>query len=440
MKRLLKNLTLLFILGGSVAGAQNIWNCTSFNTSSSGACSVQLAFTSSPAFTIRGNGSYPQVTGTQVQLVGIGSLHAGYGMFYSSTVDVRAFTSTFTFVPDQWNAAFVVQNATYPSGYIGNNFTAGAGCEGGFYQAENVGSTNNTFGIQFSNSDSLAAPGGPSYSYSTVQIYQQHQIPCNQDNTSFPNYFSTTKLSTSPVNLGTSTTTSYTTTGDVYSVTVTYNGSDLSLCIYDVTAASGSCSSGTSGTGTFFTHTWSNVPIPAYLDSTTGYVGLMSGVGSGPAEPSAAPLFVNSFAYTVNSATGTPGTSAPSNGITAAANPTFSPAAGTYGAAQNVTLSDSTTTAYMCYTLSTSTCGGNITPIPDNIGGCGAGTKYTTAVNVPATNTLCARAGVDQTLGPTTMVMPSGLASAGYTITAGGTGTPVTLGGKAGLSGKAQAQ
>ncbi len=333
-------------------------------------------------------------------------------MFYKSVVDVRAFTSTFTFVPDRWNFAFVVQNATYPSGYTNQQFTAGAGCEGGFYQATNVGPTNNTFALSFSNSDYLQASDS-SYTYSNVQLYQQQQIPCNPDEV-FPNYWSTTRYSTSPVPLNSPSNASGTTTGDTYSATVSYDGSNFSLCMYDATLAAGSCSSSTSGTGTYYTHTWSNVSIPAYLDSTTGWVGLMSGVGSGPNEPSAVPLYVNSFSYTVNSATASPGSTAPVNGAPATANPTFSPAPGSYAGTQAVTISSTTRNSYSCYVLSASTCAGSVTPIPANDGTCGVGTLYSSPVAVSSSQTLCARSGTNY--GGT---MPSGLSTGVYTINGG---------------------
>jgi hypothetical protein len=85
------------------------------------------------------------------------------------------------------------------------------------------------------------------------------------------------------------------------------------------------------------------------------------------------------------------------------ANPTFSPAAGSYGTTQSVTISDATTSAVIVY-------------CQDTINTCTPVTSYTVAVSVSTTGYLRAQATES---GFTT----SGVASAGYTI--GGT-TPTS--------------
>ena len=66
--------------------------------------------------------------------------------------------------------------------------------------------------------------------------------------------------------------------------------------MYDVTAANGSRSSGSSGTGTFFQKTWTAVNIPALVSGNTAYVAI---TGSTMPSGDNAALLLNSWSCTV---------------------------------------------------------------------------------------------------------------------------------------------
>ena len=381
------------------ASAQTtIFNCSS-GFSSSGACQVGV-FSGGP-FEVLGtqNGSSPALSGTSVLLASPGAEHTALSMIYQTPVAATAFTTTFTFVPDGQSLAFVVQNNNGGGTFGGAaNFSSGAGCEAGFYQAfvpPNAAATN-IFALLFDSTSSLTESG--SFSYSSVQIYQQYQSPCNP-NDSGPGYWSTTKFSTSPVPLNSPATTPNTSTGDTYSATVTYDGSNVILNMYDVTAG-GSCPG-----ASCFTREWSDVSIPSLVNGTTAYVGFTEGTGT---VTSSFPLYVRSWSYTVNSPTATPGSTPPVAGGTPAANPTYSPAAGAYSGAQTVTISDATSGANICYTLGAS--GLTIMPLPNNLGGCAVGTPYTGPVTISSNQTLYAIAGTNAT------GLPSGIVQGAYSI------------------------
>jgi hypothetical protein len=422
---------LFFILLVGLSAAAQVINCPSgFNGNTSGACSVATyyngtSFASAQQIWVRGGQCFGtpcnNISGSQINFVPVGSTHNGFGMTYSpNQINVQAFTTTFTFIPAAWNFSFVIQNDTNTPGYENAAFSAGASCEAGFYQDDGVDPTPNyLFAMDFDNS----GYNGGSYAYSTVQIYTQHQSPC-QPNDGGTHWWPTTKLSTSPVPLNSPYNSQYTTTGDTYSATVTYDGSNLSLCLYDVTASNGSCSSATSGTGTYFQNTWTNVLIPSMVGATTAWVGFSSAVGSGsPQEPSEYPLYLNSWVYSVNTPTGTPSytawnaNSTYNNGTTSTASPTYSITPGTYSSTQSVTLSDSTGSSNICYVLSSTT--PTLFPQVDNNGGCASGTAYSGAISVSSTATLYAMAGTPWGTGP-----PSSLVAGTYTISGSAAATP----------------
>ena len=219
-----------------------------------------------------------------------------------------------------------------------------------------------------------------SFSYSSAQIYQSGQSPCNP-NDSGPNYTLIDKISSSPVPLNSPANAQGTSTGDVYSATVTYDGTNLTLNMYDVTAG-GACP----GTKLLHPHMDMSIYHRGWV-ANTAYVGFTAATG----ETSNYPLYIDSFSYTEGSTTPPAHRSTPQ-----AATPTFSPAAGTYSGAQSVTISDATSGATIYYTTN------GTTPTTSS-------TKYTGPITVSSTETL-------QAIAVATGDANSAVASAAYTI------------------------
>jgi hypothetical protein len=371
------------------ASAQTIFNCSS-GFSSSGSCGVSIIYPINTPFAVVGstNGTTPALSGSKVDLIPSGATHAALSLNYRTEVNDQSFTSTFTFVPNGQNVAFVLQNdniCTSNTCFLGANFSAGAGCEAGFFQAftpENS-AVNNIFALEL---DSYSYLGSTqSFSYSSAQIYSAGQSPCNP-NDSGPNYTLIDKVSTSPVALNSPATAQGTSTGDAYSATVTYDGSNLTLDLYDVTAG-GACP----GTRCF-TNTWNNVNIPSWVGGDKAYVGFTAATGN----TSTHPLYIGSFSFTEGS------TTAPAPTAT----PTFSPAPGSYTSAQSVTLSDATSGATIYYTTN------GTAPTTSSI-------QYTGPITVSSTETL-------QAIAVETGDSNSAVASAAYTVTPPGVGSPMT--------------
>jgi len=390
---------------GPAARAQNIFNCSSFTTT--GTCGVGSGQPFGPY-------GYPVSDGA-MDFVPVGSTHNGNAFWYQTAVNVQGFTSTFTFVPNGFNLAFVLNNCNQSGCGSGKGptYAAGAGCEGGFYQAfDGPPYPNNVFALMLDSYSPLTLgttwASWVDFTYSSAQIYQTNQSPCIPNDTG-PNYYPTSKVSTSPVNLTTGSAAS--TTGDTYSATVTYSGTTLTLSMYDVTTG-GSCP----GT-TCFTHSWP-VYIPSIVGGTTAYVGLTSGIGLTTTRP----LHINSFSYDANSSSGPPTTTianmyADAGGTATTANPSYSLAPGSYSGTQTVTLTSSTANSYICYALAASPPA--LTPQTKNDGTCAQGTLYTGPITISSNETLYAMAGTPH-LGP-----PSSLTVAAYTIDGGAsTSTP----------------
>lgn len=72
----------------------------------------------------------------------------------------------------------------------------------------------------------------------------------------------------------------------------------------------------------------------------------------------------------------------PLRGAPLTATPTFSPVGGTYGVSQTVTISDTTPSATICFTVD------NTTPSANGAGTCTHGTTYTTPISVTLTTTV----------------------------------------------------
>lgn len=422
----------LVLVATSVATAQ-VFDChavggTGGFTSGSGPCQAGPTG-GSGAFKVVGsfNGSTPTLTSGSI-VFPTGSTHVALSLMYQTAVDIRAFSTTFTFIPNGLNVSFVINNCPNSSptgcgGFGGAAFSAGASCEGGFYQGFSGNPFPiNVFAMMFDSYGYLHASDS-TFGGSNVQIYQQNQSPCNPTSGGSQPYWSTTKFSTSPVPLTLSSGTAGgctsspgngcgTSTGDTYSATVTYDGSTLTLNMFDVTA-SGSCPG-----ASCFTQTWSNVSIPSQVDGTTGYIGMVMSTGGA----SAYPLEVTGWTYTVNSATASPGSTATSAGSSTAANPTFSPIPGTYSSAQTVTISCATGSSNIAYTLGAS--GLTLLPLANNLGGTAVGTTYSSPVTISSTNTLYANCGVNNSTN--TGYLPSGVVQGLYTIAAGATAPSCT--------------
>lgn len=415
----MKKLYVLFLLiicvsTASIPAMAQVINCPS-GFSSSGSCGVSLIGGGGQPFAVVGstNGSTPALSGSKVYLLENGYSHMALNMNYTPTVNVQAFTTTFTFVPNGQNFAFVLQNNTNAnSGGTGQNFAAGASCEGSFYQgyATLPPSPNNIVALEF---DSYSPLSGASFTYSSVQLYQANQQPCVPSATDDIPAYNTNKISTSPVPLTSPASTQGSSTGDTYSATLSYDGTNLSLCMYDASAATGSCSSGTSGTGTYFQQTWSAVDIPALVNGITAHLGFAGSNGV----TATYPLYIDSIVYTVNSAPSAPSLSTYTTqsymaGTTPAANPTFSPASGSYSGTQSVTLSCSTGSSNICYSSIPSLSSSTILPQTNNYGGCQSGTLYSGAITVSASETIYAMCGT------TYASLPSNEVAAAYVINA----------------------
>jgi hypothetical protein len=368
----------------TATGGTTVFNCSPFNGSTSGPCSAQVAGDGSPNFLIRNGGSFDSGV---VILAPAAPGHQTFNMNYYTPVNVQAFNTSFVFVPNGQNLALIFNNSNNIPGYTGNIFASGAGCEGGFFQADASpfanSSQNKVFAAQVADSQDWLTYAGnnPWFTDSSVQIFQSQIVPClpNQNQASGWTYVATNRISTAPVFQQATTGVQFSVTGHTYSATYTYTGSNLTLQMYDVTLG-GSCPG-----ASCFTYTWQQVYIPSIVGDTTSYIGL----GAGTNQTSLPALTIDSWNYTA---------------LTPAATPTFSLAAGTYSGTQSVTISDSTASSYICYNFTGA-------PATNGIGGCTVGTLYTGAVSVSKGETIYAVAGVAKG------AADSAVASAAYTIT-----------------------
>jgi hypothetical protein len=377
---------------------QTVFNCSSF--AGTGSCGVNGIGSSGQPFGIygsTGSGAVPGLSGSAVDLVPVGSTHSGLALTYRTQVNVQAFSANFTFVPNQWNIALVLQNNTNcggqgASGGCDDAFAAGAGCEGGWFQAFDSASPpwpNNIFALDLS-SYNYTNIGDSSFTYSNAMIYSTGISPCIPNDNQSP-YNPADKISTSPVPMNSPANAMNTTTGDTYSATITYDGSNVTLNFFDVTAG-GSCPG-----ASCFSHTWNNVNLPAQVGSNTAWLSLTGGTGNASTTD---PLLVKSFTYTEGTST-----------TQDAAKPSFSPAAGTYSGAQSVALSSTTSGAVICYNTSGS-------PATNGSTGCASGTKYAGPVTVASNQTLYAVAGASG-------YQPSSMATASYVIQAPAATPPI---------------
>ncbi len=325
-----------------------IFDCASF--SSTGTCGIG----SDQNF--RPNGSV-HLSAPNITFIPTGLTHVDSSLWWYAPVNIQQFTSSFKFVPNGQNFAFVVQNNVSADGN-GTGFNSGAGCEAGFYQAfEPSPIPNHLLALELDSYSPLTLNG--SFTYSSAQIYSANQSPC-LPNDNGPGYVPITKFSTYPVNLTAGQ--QNTTTGDTYSVGLTYDGSTLTMRMYDVTTG-GSCPG-----AQCYTYAWTT-DIPALVGKSTAYVGFTGATGL----TSSYPLYIDSFSF--------------SQGLgSRAVTPTASPAAGTYTGTQKVTLSTTSSGAVICYST-------NGAPATNGSNDCASGTLYTGPISISASETLYAVAG-----------------------------------------------
>jgi LysM repeat protein len=153
--------------------------------------------------------------------------------------------------------------------------------------------------------------------------------------------------------------------GDIMDAQLVYDGTNLTMTLTDTV---------TNGTVTEVFP----VNIPSIVGGSTAYVGFTASTGSLTATQN-----VLSWTYV-----------SPAGNVAAA--PSFSPAAGTYGTSQSVTISDSTASATIYYTTN------GTTPMTSSA-------KYTSAITVSATETL-------EAIAIETGYTNSAVATATYTI------------------------
>ena len=244
-----------------------VFNCSGFATSgnaTTGNCGVRFPGsnfgTTMQALGASGNSSVPFVSGTTLVLIPTAADHNADNLNYElAAVNVGQFSSTFTFVPNGQNVSFVLSNNTAASAGNATNgdFTGGAGCEGAFFQGftAGVGPPNNTFAVMLDSYGGNTA-NSSTFTYSNVQYYvtgaappnapnAPGQSPCNPDSGGGGagqgwTYVGVNKISTSPVAMNSPANAQNTTTGHTYSATITYDGSNLTINLFDVTAG-GSC-------------------------------------------------------------------------------------------------------------------------------------------------------------------------------------------------------
>ena len=290
--KLLLFLALLWVLAPPSTQAQVI-NCPS-GFGSTGDCGVGV-FAGGQSFQLNGgpNGSSPGLSGSQVLMIPTGATHVAMSLNYQTQVNDQAFTSTFTFVPNGQNVSFMIQNSNNNPSFNGAVFSNGAGCEAGFFQGySQPAPPNNVFALELDSYSPLTNNG--SFTYSSAQIYTSApyvQCPCLPISECGTNNTPTAihKISTSPVPLNSPAGAQNTTTGDTYSGTVIYDGGNLTMKLYDVTAG-GSCPG-----SNCFTHTWTGVNISSIVGGNTAWVGLIGATGI----PSSYPLYINSLVYTL---------------------------------------------------------------------------------------------------------------------------------------------
>ena len=271
------------------------------------------------------NGS-TKLNDTRLQLTDGLSNEAGAAWF-NTPVNIQNFTNNFSFQlanPSADGFTFTIQNAGLTAlGPIGGGLGYGPDAPGG------AGGIAKSVAIKFDLYDNNGE--GPD----STGLYTNGASPT----------IPFTDLSTTRINLH---------SGDTFSVNMVYNGTTLTMTITDGV------------TGASFQKSWT-VNIPQIVGGNTAYVGFTGGTGG---LTSSQKIETWSFVSTTNT---------PPPTQTQAATPTFSLPAGTYSGAQSVTLTDSTASATIFYTLDGTKPGTSVA---------GSTKQYSSAISVVASETI----------------------------------------------------
>jgi hypothetical protein len=273
------------------------------------------------------NGASPLV-GSAIQLTTSGLFNAANNAWYETPVNVQAFTTTFTFT-DTCSTycgdgfGFMIISTSNPSS-SGFTYSGGSGAQFSWSQCQGTGDTEcaaiNSILVKFDLFDvQIDSPGANLTGFYSGGTYPQ--APNN------PQY----DMSASGINME---------SGDLFTCTITYDGSSLTETLTDTM------------TKATYTKTYTGINIPSLVGGNTAYVGFGGSTGAGTVTQS-----LSSWTYTVE----TPGQ---------AAVPMFSPAAGTYSGSQSITLSSASSGAVICYNTTGS-------PATNGSTSCATGTLYT---------------------------------------------------------------
>ena len=358
------------VLSGFPMMAQSIFNCSSGwvdgggQAAGSNKCAVATVGNQPSNWALSGS-NVSSVSGTRVLLIPAGDSHDANSLTYQTPVNVQAFTFSFQYIPNGQYFSAALNNNNNSSDGSASHLIGGAGGESDIFQGYGGSNTNpspdNIWAIQFDSYSPLNNSG--STTYSDFQMYETNEapyIPARAAGGGYINGWNTNKISTSPVSLVTANTPG-TATGHIYSVTITYTGTNLFLSMYDVTAG-GSCPG-----ASCVTHNWP-VNIPSIVGGTKAYFGIMSSTGS----PTSIAAYAVGASFTQ---------------LGAAAAPSFSLAGGTYGSAQSVALSSSSPGAIVCYNNTGA-------PATNGAGSCQPGSNlYSGSVSVSGSETIFAVAG-----------------------------------------------
>ncbi len=285
------------------------------------------------------------LSGTALQLTD-GGMTEARAVWYGTQVNVQSFTTDFNFQDTAASAdgfAFVIQNSAAG--------TSALGPAGGALGYQGIGAS---VAVKFDLFNNVGEGSDSTGFYVNGAIPELPAID----------------MTSSGVILS---------SGDVMHAHLTYDGTTLTLTLTDtVTSASFTASTA--------------INIPTTVGANTAYVGFTAGTGGASAVQS-----ILNWTYTAGGGTTLP----------TAATPSFTPAAGTYTAAQSVTLSDGTGGAVIHYTTN------GTTPTT-------ASTLYSGAIAVSATTTIKA-------LAVASGYTNSAVASAAYTISAAPTAATPTF-------------